>query len=343
MDSRIELERRGREPGSISQLILDNCRPNDTNIISEKLASYSGLHTLSMINTGLTTLKGFPHLPLLKKLDVSDNRITGGLNNIADSCPNLENLNLGGNRIKDYETLEPLKNLKELKHLDLYNSSITQADDYRDKIFLLLPQLNDLDGYDRDKKEVFDEDDEEDFAEGEEEDEDDSDESDGEQENGDGESDSNDVTNVTNGHDEDEDESEEEEDMDETNDSDGDDDDPIEVAPAEIPLVDLTRVSNPLQSEDDDDDEEEDDENDEEENGGDNDDDDDDDDGGGENEHDEVDDEEEDEDEENDGEAEEDVQISLAEELPLPEQRGQKRTHSDDEEEGDGGDDEVVV
>lgn len=129
---------------------------------------FSALESLSLINVGLTSLKGFPKLSSLKKvyihisnyrkvpsryllsytyqkndieilkkvfnemvnnclyqtnflfscivsancfcivqLELSDNRISGGLN-LLDSSPKLTHLNLSGNKIKDLDTLQPL-------------------------------------------------------------------------------------------------------------------------------------------------------------------------------------------------------------------------------------------
>ena len=51
------------------------------------------------------------------------------------------------------------KDLPNLKSLDLFNCEVTNADDYRDKVFESLPHLKYLDGYDRDDNEA-DEDDE---------------------------------------------------------------------------------------------------------------------------------------------------------------------------------------
>jgi len=41
------------------------------------------------------------------QLELSDNRISGGLN-FLHGCPKLDYLNLSGNKIKDIDTLEPL-------------------------------------------------------------------------------------------------------------------------------------------------------------------------------------------------------------------------------------------
>lgn len=41
------------------------------------------------------------------QLELSDNRLSTGLGTLKE-CPNLTNLNLSGNKIKDIETLEPV-------------------------------------------------------------------------------------------------------------------------------------------------------------------------------------------------------------------------------------------
>lgn len=42
------------------------------------------------------------------QLELSDNRISGGLEVLAERLVNLTHLNLSGNKIKDISTLEPL-------------------------------------------------------------------------------------------------------------------------------------------------------------------------------------------------------------------------------------------
>lgn len=150
MEKRIELEKRGRKPGEITELVLDNCR--STHIVG-LTNEFSALESLSLINVGLTSLKGFPELSSLKKLELSDNRISGGLN-LLDSSPKLTHLNLSGNKIKDLDTLQPLKEFKNLKSLDLFNNEVTNTDNYREKVFSLIPSLRYLDGFDADDCEV---------------------------------------------------------------------------------------------------------------------------------------------------------------------------------------------
>ncbi|XP_034021229.1 acidic leucine-rich nuclear phosphoprotein 32 family member E-like isoform X2 [Thalassophryne amazonica] len=109
-----------------------------------------------MVNVGLSSLAKLPALPKLRKLEVSDNAISGGLDTLAEKCPNLTYLNLSGNKVKELSTLEALQNLKNLKTLDLYSCEVTTLDDYRDGVFDLLPQIACLDGYDHEGIEVPD-------------------------------------------------------------------------------------------------------------------------------------------------------------------------------------------
>lgn len=158
MEYRIGLEKQNKRNDQVTELILDNCRASQISGLTDE---FINLETLSLINVGLVTLKGFPKLPKLKKLELSDNRLTGGLN-LLHGSPKLQHLNISGNRIKDLEALEPLKEFHELVNLDLYNCEVTKSEDYRQKVFDLLPNLNSLDGYDRDEKEVADSDESED-------------------------------------------------------------------------------------------------------------------------------------------------------------------------------------
>ena len=88
----------------IKELNLDNARATQIEGLSEE---YVNLESLSLISVGLTTLKGFPKLAKLKKLELSDNRISNGLQTLQD-CPLLSHLNLSNNKIKDLDAIEPL-------------------------------------------------------------------------------------------------------------------------------------------------------------------------------------------------------------------------------------------
>uniref|UniRef100_A0A0K8TPA5 Putative microtubule binding protein n=1 Tax=Tabanus bromius TaxID=304241 RepID=A0A0K8TPA5_TABBR len=162
MEKRIELEKRGRRANQIVELNLDNCR--STNIVG-LTDEFTALESLSLINVGLTTLKGFPKLPNLKKLELSDNRISNGLNHLTTS-PKLSHLNLSGNKIKDLETLKPLEAFQNLEVLDLFNNEATNVENYREKIFAMFPSLKYLDGFDANEVEASSDGDDDDEVNG---------------------------------------------------------------------------------------------------------------------------------------------------------------------------------
>ena len=184
----------------IEELNLDNARATQIEGLSDE---YVNLESLSLINVGLTTLKGFPKLPKLKRLELSDNRISNGLGALQD-CPMLSHLNLSNNKIKDLEAIEPLvcknnlylwhfhtinlfqKSFDQLTHLDLFNNDICNLEDYRTKVFKLLPNLKYLDDTDADDNDEEESDEGEDGVNGAEEEddgegEDDDDDDDGEE------------------------------------------------------------------------------------------------------------------------------------------------------------------
>ena len=92
----------------MKELVLDNCRSNEGKI--EGLTDeFEELEFLSTINVGLTSVANLPKLNKLKKPQLSNNRISGALDILAEKCPNLTHLNLRSNDIKDHSTIEPLK------------------------------------------------------------------------------------------------------------------------------------------------------------------------------------------------------------------------------------------
>ena len=53
---------------------------------------------------------------ILFQLELSDNKITGGLGHLT-CCPNITHLSLSGNKIKDFDVLDPLVRPDEIKML----------------------------------------------------------------------------------------------------------------------------------------------------------------------------------------------------------------------------------
>ncbi|XP_013888466.1 acidic leucine-rich nuclear phosphoprotein 32 family member E [Austrofundulus limnaeus] len=161
MKKRISSELRNRSPAEVVELVVDTCQSADGEVegLTEE---FTELEILSMVNVGLTSLSKMPSLPKLRKLELSDNSISAGLDTLVEKCPNLTYLNLSGNKIKELSSIQPLQNLKNLKSLDLYSCDVSSLEDYRDGVFKLLPQLTFLDGYDQEDNEVPDSEDEED-------------------------------------------------------------------------------------------------------------------------------------------------------------------------------------
>jgi len=184
MEKIIKEQVAGRQPDEIYELSIDNCPEAQLSGLTD---AYTNLETLSLMNNGLTSLKGFPNFPNLRKLDLSDNQISEGLE-LLSGCENLEFLILSGNPLKDVASLESLKKLKQLQSLEVMNCPLTDTKDYRKEIFTLLEEVLFVDGLDRDGHPApNDDDDDEDDEESEGGDEGDSDEAGDDHEEGEGE------------------------------------------------------------------------------------------------------------------------------------------------------------
>ncbi|XP_045151617.1 acidic leucine-rich nuclear phosphoprotein 32 family member E isoform X2 [Echinops telfairi] len=114
MKKRINLELRNKAPEEVTELVLDNCRCVNGEI--EGLNdTFKELESLSMAEVELSSLARLPSLNKLRKLELSNNSISGGLEVLAEKCPNLTYLNLSGNKIKDLSTVEALMEMKMMK------------------------------------------------------------------------------------------------------------------------------------------------------------------------------------------------------------------------------------
>ncbi|XP_049736292.1 acidic leucine-rich nuclear phosphoprotein 32 family member E isoform X3 [Elephas maximus indicus] len=114
MKKRINLELRNKAPEEVTELVLDNCRCVNGEI--EGLNdTFKELESLSMADVELSSLARLPSLNKLRKLELSNNSISGGLEVLAEKCPNLTYLNLSGNKIKDLSTVEALMEMKMMR------------------------------------------------------------------------------------------------------------------------------------------------------------------------------------------------------------------------------------
>merc|ERR1712241_1598972 len=174
MEKRLTLELRGRLAHKVKELDLDGVKCGGEIDFGDY--DFSALEVLTISEAGLTSLKNFPTLPNLLRLDLCKNRISKGLEKITE-CKKLTHLMLTGNRLKptpELEVLDPLVSLPNLTHLELGEKFFPVEDDKMEEmrkiIFQKLPTLRYLEGTDIDNK---DEDDDRENEEDEDEDEDD--------------------------------------------------------------------------------------------------------------------------------------------------------------------------
>ncbi|KXZ47761.1 hypothetical protein GPECTOR_33g643 [Gonium pectorale] len=161
------LAKQKKEPAQVLTLTLDStCKSTHV----KGLDTFVNLRSLSLCGLGLTSLEGFPKLPKLVRLTLSDNRITGGLQHLVDAgLTSLRTLELANNRLATVEEVAPLKGLTGLQCLDVDACPLTKTPEYRSAVFAMLDELKYLDGIDKEGRErdgdEEEEDDEEDAGE----------------------------------------------------------------------------------------------------------------------------------------------------------------------------------
>ena len=148
-----------KDPQEVEELILDSYKA--TKVVG--LDTFTNLKVLLLNGCGLTTLEDFPQLPKLKCLELSDNKLSDGLEFLQNSALfELRRLSLANNKFATIDDLIPLQSLPALRDLDLFSCPVTSEADYRKAVFEMLPELKYLDGSDRNEKEKDDDDDDDD-------------------------------------------------------------------------------------------------------------------------------------------------------------------------------------
>eukprot|EP00124_Ichthyophonus_hoferi_P000829 Ihof_evm15s34 gene=Ihof_evmTU15s34 len=160
MESAIKSKLNGIPASKLDELTLDGVAANTITGLTDEFTS---LTTLSMNNMRLQSLEGFPSFPKLARLELNDNRLTGGLEHLI-GCPALMSLSLMNNRLKDRSVLEPLKALPNLRVLDIERNDELQQDDMS-FYFDLLPQLKFINGKNRLSEDIPEEDESDDQEE----------------------------------------------------------------------------------------------------------------------------------------------------------------------------------
>ena len=91
---------------------------------------------------------------------MTDNKLSGAeLKNLV-KYKNLATIKFAANNVKEVSELSVLKELTNLRNLDLGGNPVAETEGYREKVFEMFPELVVLDNYDREGVEYISEDDE---------------------------------------------------------------------------------------------------------------------------------------------------------------------------------------
>lgn len=137
------------KPEDIEELVLDEFSKDTKSLNLEQkegLELYRNLIHLSLNNMGLENLTNFPVIKSLMYLSLNDNKLKGDdFSIIPKIYPNLYKLKISGNNIESIDNLTCLNQLK-LKKIEVKNNPFSNKDeDYREKIYKLLPTIEIVD------------------------------------------------------------------------------------------------------------------------------------------------------------------------------------------------------
>jgi acidic leucine-rich nuclear phosphoprotein 32 family protein A/C/D len=137
------------KPEDIEELILDEFSKDIKSLSLEQkegLELYTNLIHLSLNNIGLENLTNFPSIKSLMYLSLNDNKLNGeDFSIISKTYPNLYKLKISGNNIESIDNLSCLSQL-QLKKIEVANNPFTKNNnEYREKIYKLIPTLEIVD------------------------------------------------------------------------------------------------------------------------------------------------------------------------------------------------------
>jgi len=120
-------------------------------IIDENLCRFleNGVNAtkLSLNCCNIKEVQCLPKLPNITSLELESNYIQQiDCNEIVKCFPNLELLCLSGNPLKNINDLKPLTKLPSLNELIIQYTHISEVENYRGRLFEMLPQVSVIDG-----------------------------------------------------------------------------------------------------------------------------------------------------------------------------------------------------
>ena len=146
------------QPEEIEELVLDEFTNNigSFNLDQKKgLEFYKNLIHLSLNNIGLENLSNFPAIKSLMILSLNNNKLKGDdFSIIPKLYPNLYKLKISENNIESIDNLSVLSQL-QLKKIEVKDNPFSKNDnEYRDKLYKLIPSLEIVDQKQKNGQEV---------------------------------------------------------------------------------------------------------------------------------------------------------------------------------------------
>ena len=118
----------------------------------EYLQKFKKINLFSLNMTQLISLDNLPHFPILSEIELSDNHINGEELYKLTIYIHIKKISLANNNIKNYEDIKCFNTFRNLIFLDLSENPINSINNYRKKLFDLLPTLVFLDMQDKEGK-----------------------------------------------------------------------------------------------------------------------------------------------------------------------------------------------
>ncbi|KAL4450147.1 hypothetical protein ABPG77_010816 [Micractinium sp. CCAP 211/92] len=128
----------------VNQYEID-LRANRIAAIENLGATENQFDSIDLSDNSIVRLEGFPKLPRLQCLHLSNNRINRIARNLEEAIPKLEWLILTNNRLANLQDLDSLSTLPRLRFLSLLDNPVTKQPHYRLYVIARCKKLKMLD------------------------------------------------------------------------------------------------------------------------------------------------------------------------------------------------------
>jgi len=122
-----------------------NLRGYKIGLIENMGTTLNQFDTIDFTDNDIRRLDGFPILPKIKSLLLSNNKVQNVAANLEHFIPHLENLILTNNNVEDLYEIDQLSTIKTLRTLSLLRNPVASLKHYRLYTIYKMPQLRILD------------------------------------------------------------------------------------------------------------------------------------------------------------------------------------------------------